>query len=76
MAYKFKFTTPIQNIMKHSSGLSAVKGETCKQYVTHAQLSYSMRFYGKPLCRTCQSLEYYRIRLLHNKKGGKKNGNN
>ena len=70
MAYKFKFTTPIQNIMKHSSGLSAVKCETCKQYITNAQLTYSLRFYVKPLCRACQSLEYYRIRSLRNAKGG------
>lgn len=75
MAYKFNLTTPIQNIMKHPSRLSAVKCETCKQYLTNAQLTYSMRIYGKPLCRTCQSLEYYRIRLLQSTKGGENNGN-
>ena len=56
MAYKFKFTTPIQNIMKRSSGLSEVKCETCKQYLTNAQLSYSMRVYGKPFVELVKAL--------------------
>jgi formylmethanofuran dehydrogenase subunit E len=73
MGYKFKFTTRVQNIMERSSGLSEVKCETCKQYLTNAQLSYSMRLYGKPLCRTCQSLEYYRIRWIEKQKGGEDN---
>jgi hypothetical protein len=25
--------------------------------ITNAQLAYSKRFYGKPLCRTCQILK-------------------
>ena len=74
MGYKFKFTTRVQSIMEHSSGLSEVKCETCKQYLTNAQLSYSMRVYNRPLCRTCQSLEYYRIRWNEKQKGGENNG--
>ena len=74
MAYKFKFTTRVQSIIERSSGLSGEKCKICKQYVTNAQLTYSMRFYGKPLCRTCQSLEYYRRRWIEKQKGGENNG--
>jgi len=60
MGNKSKFTSPAENILAHHSGWSGVKCEICRRETTRAQLGYSMRFYGKPLCRTCQSLESYR----------------
>ena len=29
----------------------------CGRYLTTGQLAYSKRFFGKPLCRSCQRLE-------------------
>ena len=60
MGYKNKFTTPSENAMEHFFGWSGVNCETCKRGTTKAQLSYSMRFFGKPLCKSCQSLEHYK----------------
>jgi hypothetical protein len=57
MGYKNKFTTPAENAMEHFSGWSGVNCDTCKKGTTKAQLLYSMRIYGKPLCRTCQTLK-------------------
>jgi len=74
MGYKYKFTTPIDSILKNHSGWSGVKCETCKRETTNAQLAYSMKFYGKPLCRTCQSLENYGRPFYAIKKGGGGNG--
>ncbi len=59
MGNKTKFTTTADSILKNHSGWSGVKCRTCKRETTNAQYSYSMRFFKKPLCRTCQSLEYY-----------------
>ena len=75
MGYKSKFTTLAENAMEHFSGWSGVKCEICKRGTTNAQLAYSMRFYGKPLCRTCQSLPSYRRPFLHKLKGGESNEN-
>jgi hypothetical protein len=60
MGNKRKFTNPIESMKAHFSGWSGVRCETCKRGTSNAQLTYSMRYYGKPLCRTCQSLESYR----------------
>ena len=76
MGYKWKFTTPSQNAMEHFSGISGVRCKTCNRYTTNAQLSYSMRFYGMPLCRTCQSLEHYKRGLFKEQKEGEGNGDN
>ena len=59
MGYKGKFTTPAENAMEHFSGWSGVNCKTCKRETTKAQFLYSMRFYGKPLDRSGQSLESY-----------------
>ena len=64
-----RFYTTGEMIQKNHSGWSGVKCKTCGRVTTNAQLSYSMRFYEKPLCRTCQSLESYRT---HVKKGGER----
>ena len=63
MGYKNIFITPAENATEHFSGWSGVNCETCKKGTTKAQLLYSMRVYGKPLCRTCQSLESYRTKI-------------
>src|SRR5258706_6682064 len=68
MGYKNKFTTTAENAMEHFSGWSEVKCETCKKIITNTQLAYSMRFYRRPLCRTCQSLEKYRINCDNRRK--------
>lgn len=70
MGYKSRFTTPAENAMARFTGWSGVKCFTCKRETTNAQLAYSMRVYGKPLCRTCQSLESYRTPLLHDVERG------
>ena len=57
MEYKRKYLTTAEMVAKNNSGLSEVKCSYCKSLTTNAQLSYSMRFYGKPLCKTCQRLE-------------------
>lgn len=45
--------------LSNFSGWSDAPCETCGRKTTNAQHGYSMRFYGKPLCRRCQSLEKY-----------------
>jgi hypothetical protein len=55
----YKFITPTDSILAHHSGSSGVKCDTCGRVTTNAQYSYSMRFYKKSLCKTCQSLEKY-----------------
>ena len=60
MGYRGKFTTAAENAKEHFSGWSEVYCETCKRGTTKPQLLYSMKVYGKPLCRSCQSLESYR----------------
>jgi hypothetical protein len=61
------FKTQVERMMESFSGMSGVKCEICKKETTQAQLSYSMRFYAKPLCRSCQRLESYKT-----SKGGDK----
>ncbi len=39
------------------SGWSGETCSLCRQEITKAALSYSTKFYGKPLCRSCQRLE-------------------
>ena len=63
MGYKSKFTRPAENAMEHFSGWTGVNCETRIRGTTKAQLLYSMRAYGKPLCRACQSLESYRTKV-------------
>ena len=60
MGSKTRFSTPIDRIKANHSGWSGVDCETCGKETTKAQFSYSKRFYKRPLCRTCQRLEYYR----------------
>jgi hypothetical protein len=45
--------------MSNFSGWSDAACVTCRRRTTKAQTSYSLRFYGKPLCRSCQKLEDY-----------------
>ena len=75
MEYKRKYLTTAEMILKNHSGWSGVKCETCHRATTNAQLAYSLRLYRKPLCRSCQSLESYRVSFLHKQRGGENNGN-
>jgi hypothetical protein len=59
MGIKTRFTTPVDRMLRIFSGWSEEKCRTCKRVMTEAQLSYSMRFFNKPLCRRCQTLEKY-----------------
>lgn len=60
MGYKTRFTTPVDRILANHSGWSGVKCKTCGRETTNAQLNYSLRFYNKPLCKSCQSFEFYK----------------
>ena len=60
MGDKTRFSTPIDRILANHSGWSGVDCKTCGRVTTKAQLAYSIRFFRKPLCRSCQSLEHYR----------------
>jgi len=42
------------------SGWTNKKCTTCARIITKAQLSYSLRFYKKILCGSCQGLEQYK----------------
>jgi hypothetical protein len=57
MGSKTKFATPIDRMKDNFSGWSGIECETCGRETTKAQYSYSMRFFRKPLCRRCQSLD-------------------
>lgn len=59
MQRKEAFQTAADSILRNHSGWSGVDCLTCGRETTKAQYIYSKRFYGKPLCRTCQSLEKY-----------------
>jgi hypothetical protein len=63
MESKTKFSTPVDRINKNFSGWSGVECEICGRGTTKAQYSYSMRFFKKPLCKTCQSLEKYGVEI-------------
>lgn len=60
-----QFLTTEELIQKYHSGWSGAKCKTCRRETTKAQLLYSTRVYGKPLCRTCQSLESYKTSPTH-----------
>ncbi len=64
MEYKRRYLTTAEMIMQRHSGWSGIQCETCKRATTNAQLGYSMRFFRKPLCRTYQSLESYRMKYM------------
>ena len=59
MGNKTKFSMPIDQILANHSGWSGVRCKTCRRDTTKAQYSYSMRYFKKPLCRFCQSIEIY-----------------
>jgi len=44
------------------SGWSGKNCELCGKEITVAALNYSLKHYGKILCRTCQSLEEYKLK--------------
>jgi hypothetical protein len=74
MGYKNLFTIPAQNAVEQFSGWSGVNCAICKRGTTKAQLLYSMRVYGKPLCRTGQSLRSYRHLYCAREKAGGNDG--
>jgi len=55
---KTLFTDPTKRIIKHS-GMSGKNCSICGKPITNAALDFSMRFYGEPLCRSCQSIKDY-----------------
>lgn len=63
MGNKSRFSMPALYMVAHFSGWSGVKCETCKREITNAQWRYSTRFFFKPLCKSCQSLEVYSRKL-------------
>ena len=54
-----KLWTVADRIHANHTGWSGVDCKTCKRETTKAQYKYSMRFFKKPLCMSCQSLELY-----------------
>ena len=54
-----KSLTTAEMILKRHLGWSGVKCDFCKKETTKAQLLDSMKFFGKQLCKRCQSLEKY-----------------
>lgn len=46
--------TIAEQIREVHSGWSDKECSLCERPLTNAALSYSMRFYGKPLCKSCQ----------------------
>ena len=75
MNNKTKISMPIDRILATHSGWFGVYFRTCGIVTTNAQYSYSMRFYKKPLCRFCQSIEIYnkksyKTEMSTQKKGG------
>jgi hypothetical protein len=56
---KSKFISPSDIFKKKHSGWSGHKCSTCGKEITNAALGFSMRFYNRPLCKQCQSLDEY-----------------
>lgn len=61
MGTKTKFGAPKDYSLRNFSGWSGMDCRTCGKRTTNAELSYSTRFFKKPLCRSCQKLEEYTV---------------
>lgn len=53
--------TEAQRMIENASELSDEKCELCRRLLTKKALSYSLRFYAKKLCGSCQRV-YDKVR--------------
>ena len=68
MESKRSFISVVDQILANHSGWSGVSCQTCGKETTRAQYDYSIRFYKKPLCRLCQSLEKFNYAVPTNRR--------